>query len=84
MDNLELELKEHLAEYPNCTETTCPHLINYVFMVIFEEPDNGFLGTARAFNDEQAKKVIRRGLAQTRPELHVKKLEIDLAENLRN
>lgn len=71
----------HREKYPTCSATfgTCPHWRTFHFMVIFEEPDNGFLGKAEAFDKETANQVIRNGLAQTHPTLHVKRLEVDKA-----
>lgn len=69
-------LAEHLREHPLCTEFTCPHTKNYFAKVIFVEPDNGFIATVQAFNEEQAEQVVRDGVTGSYPHLHVKSIEV--------
>lgn len=71
------DLAEHLSQYPNCTEATCPHTKKYIAKVIFVEPDNGFLATVAALGLEQAKRVVREGVAWSHPQLTVKSIEVD-------
>lgn len=76
MSSVAQQLAEHLLEYPNCTESTCPHTKNYYTKVIFTQPDKGFIATVQAFSEKQAKEVVLEGVKKTHPHLTVKTVEI--------
>lgn len=71
-------LKKHLDDYPDCTEATCPHTKNYIVKVIFKEPDNGFIATAQAFDNESAEQIVRDNVEKTHAHLHIKSVEADV------
>lgn len=76
MTRSEKYLHQHLAKYPFCTRETCSHYKEYAAKVIFEEPDNGFIAHAEAFNTAQARVVIEEGVERDFPNLHLKSLDV--------
>lgn len=71
-------IKEHQKKHPRCTEATCTHLKPFVGMVIFHEPDNGFIATIQAFDKKTALMAFKNGVAAQFPHLHVKRMEVDV------
>lgn len=71
-----ITLAQHLRKYPDCTEQTCPHNKRYDMIVIFQEPDRGYIATVTAFDLDGAKAVARAGVKRDNPSLHIKRLEV--------
>jgi hypothetical protein len=80
MKTNEQMIADHLAKFPKCTQETCPHTKDFTYMVIFHEPDMGFIGTCQALDLDQCEQVVRNGLSHTHPHLHVKKIKVDYAD----